>query len=110
MGAAFMVSYARAKSEGLGFTAGTGMASVGVMPREVRLVVLSLGLLLTGVEGTANPFLQLQTIDLPGGTLALPWAGERWLVLALGVITVGATITTIQRIIHVRHQAKQQSI
>ncbi|HEY4632513.1 MAG TPA: CDP-alcohol phosphatidyltransferase family protein, partial [Candidatus Limnocylindrales bacterium] len=48
MGAAFMVSYARAKSEGLGFTEGTGMAAIGVMPREVRLVVLSLGCVLAG--------------------------------------------------------------
>ena len=40
MGAAFMVSYTRAKSEGLGFSAGTGMAAVGVMPREIRLVIL----------------------------------------------------------------------
>ena len=45
MGAAFMVSYTRAKSEGLGFTPGTGMAAVGIMPREVRLVILSLGLI-----------------------------------------------------------------
>ena len=29
MGSAFMVSYARSKSEGLGFTVGTGMAAVG---------------------------------------------------------------------------------
>ena len=48
LGAAFMVSYARAKSEGLGFSAGTGMAAVGIMPREVRLVILSLGLILAG--------------------------------------------------------------
>ena len=40
MGAAFMVSYTRAKSEGLGFTPGTGMAAVGVVPREVRLVIV----------------------------------------------------------------------
>jgi len=45
LGAAFMVSYTRAKSEGLGFSAGTGMAAIGVMPREVRLVILSLGLI-----------------------------------------------------------------
>src|SRR6202008_468551 len=32
MGAAFMVSYTRAKSESLGFTPGNGMASVGVLP------------------------------------------------------------------------------
>src|SRR4029077_4347181 len=56
LGAAFMVSYTRAKSEGLGFTAGTGMAAIGVMPREVRLVILSLGLIVTGA--LAPPILQ----------------------------------------------------
>ena len=54
MGAAFMVSYARAKSEGLGFTAGTGMAAVGVMPREIRLVILSVGLVLAGTGDRAH--------------------------------------------------------
>lgn len=86
MGSAFMVSYARAKSEGLGFTAGTGMAAIGIMPREVRLVILSIGLILA---------------DSPN-IKALEWA--------LGIIAVGATITVIQRIVHVRRQAKQQSI
>jgi phosphatidylglycerophosphate synthase len=106
LGAAFMVSYTRAKSEGLGFTAGTGMAAIGVMPREVRLVILSLGLLLTGIEGTANPLLILNTVSLPGGDIALPWAGERWLVLALAIIAIGSIITVIQRILHVRSQAR----
>lgn len=82
MGAAFMVSYTRAKSEGLGFTAGTRMAAIGVMPREVRLVILSLGLVLTGA--TANL-----------GILAI----------ALAIIAIGATITVIQRILVVRSQA-----
>ena len=106
LGAAFMVSYTRAKSEGLGFSAGTGMASIGVMPHEVRLVILSLGLILTGLEGTANPLLILQTISLPGGDVAVPWAGERWLAGALAIITIGSTITVIQRILYVRSQAK----
>ena len=44
MASAFLVSYARAKSEGLGFSVGTGMAAVGVMPREIRLVILCGGL------------------------------------------------------------------
>jgi len=83
MGAAFMVSYARAKSEGLGFTEGTGMAAVGIMPREVRLVVLSLGLVITGITGS---FLAL--------------------VIALAVITIGSILTVIQRILHVRSQAR----
>ncbi len=82
MGAAFMVSYTRAKSEGLGFTAGTGMAAVGLMPREIRLVILSLGLILAGA--TAN------LVILSG---------------ALGLIALGATLTVIQRIVHVRQQA-----
>ena len=83
LGAAFMVSYTRAKSEGLGFTAGTGMAAVGVMPREIRLVILCLGLVLAGA--TAN-----LTI----------------LVGALLIIAIGSIITVIQRILHVRSQAK----
>src|SRR6187455_3705227 len=40
LGAAVMVSYARAKSDAHGFTAGMGLAAVGVMPREIRLVIL----------------------------------------------------------------------
>ncbi len=83
MGAAFMVSYTRAKSEGLGFTAGTGMAAVGVMPREIRLVILSLGLIVAGA--TTN-------LTILSGALA--------------IIAFGATITVIQRILHVRSQAR----
>lgn len=85
MSAAFMVSYVRAKSEGLGFTTGTGMAAVGLMPREVRLVILSLGLILT---------------DAPN---------IKALEFTLVIIAVGSTITTIQRILHVRNQARQQT-
>ena len=49
MVAAFMVSYTRAKSESLGFTPGTGMAAVGLAPREVRLVILTVGLIAAGL-------------------------------------------------------------
>lgn len=86
MGAAFMVSYARSKSEGLGFTSGTGMAAVGVMPREIRLVILSIGLVLAGTG-----------------------IGLVALTVALAVIAIGATITVIQRILHVRGQAEHQT-
>ena len=99
LGSAVMVSYARSKSEGLGFTEGTGMAAVGIMPREVRLVVLSLGLLLAGLLGTA------ETAAGAGGVAMAP--GFAALFLALGIITVGSTITVIQRIVHVRAQANQ---
>ena len=85
MGAAFMVSYVRAKSEGLGFTAGTGMAAVGIMPREVRLVILAIGLILT--DGP-----NIKAIEF-----------------ALAIIAIGSTITTIQRILHVRAQANREA-
>ena len=48
MASAFMVSYTRAKRESLGFAPGTGMA-VGFAPREVRLVILSIGLVVAGL-------------------------------------------------------------
>jgi CDP-diacylglycerol---glycerol-3-phosphate 3-phosphatidyltransferase len=83
MGSAFMVSYARAKSEGLGFTAGIGMAAVGIMPREIRLVILSLGFVVAGAA-----------------------ANLTLLAIALAIIAIGATLTVIQRILHVRGQAK----
>lgn len=85
LGAAFMVSYTRAKSEGLGFTAGTGMAAVGIMPREVRLVILAIGLILT--DGP-----NIKAIEF-----------------ALAIIAIGSTITTIQRILHVRAQANREA-
>jgi phosphatidylglycerophosphate synthase len=84
MTSAFMVSYARAKSESLGFTPGSGMAAVGLAPREVRIIILTLGLLLGGAAG---------------GTL---------LAAALGLITFLATITTIQRITHVVRQSSSK--
>jgi CDP-diacylglycerol--glycerol-3-phosphate 3-phosphatidyltransferase len=82
MGASIMVSYTRAKSDGLGFSSGMGLAAVGVMPREVRLVIVSIGIVLTGTSL---------------GTTAIEFA--------LGVILVGAVITVIQRILYVRSQA-----
>jgi CDP-diacylglycerol--glycerol-3-phosphate 3-phosphatidyltransferase len=97
MGASFMVSYTRAKSESLGFTPGTGMANVGVAPREVRLVLLTIGLLITGLLGG---------LGLPDElTFGTSWdAGRPELAAALALITILATITTIQRIVHVTRQ------
>ena len=106
MGAAVMVSYTRAKSEGLGFTEGTGMAAVGIMPREVRLVILSVGLVLAGILGTLRE--DTSCAGCAGGGAILP--GVWVLFIALGIITIGSVITVIQRILHVRHQAKSQSI
>jgi CDP-diacylglycerol--glycerol-3-phosphate 3-phosphatidyltransferase len=100
MGSAFLVSYARAKSEGLGFSAGTGMAAVGVMPREIRLVILCGGLVLGGLLGTGA--------DSGGegaGGAADP-VGILVIEGALAIIAIGATITVIQRVLHTRSQAR----
>ena len=85
MAAAFMVSYVRSRAEGLGFSPGKGMAAVGLMPREVRLVILSVGLILA---------------DAPNIKALEP---------TLAIITIGATLTVIQRILHVRAQATRQA-
>lgn len=94
MAAAFMVSYARAKSESLGFTPGSGMAAVGLAPREVRVTILASALVVAGL------------VAEPVGRFVPPW----WFILvgALGLITVLATVTTIQRIVHVYLQAKKE--
>ncbi len=83
MGASIMVSYTRAKSDALGYSSGMGLAAVGIMPREIRLVIISLGIVLTGTS-----------------------IGISAIEFALGIILVGAVITVIQRILHVRSQAK----
>jgi len=101
MGSAVMVSYTRAKSEGLGFTPGSGMAAIGIMPREVRLVILSLGLVLAGLMSTLPDTSSCPTCA-GGGSLT---PGALALFIALGIITAGSTLTVIQRILHVRRQA-----
>jgi len=106
LGSAVLVSYTRSKSEGLGFTKGTGMAAVGIMPREVRLVILSLGLILAGLLGTQPSFVDGES---GAGGMVVP-LGVDALFIALGIITLGATITVIQRILHVRGQARHQAI
>lgn len=104
MGGAFMVSYARARAEGLGFSPGRGMAAVGIMPREVRLVIITMGLVLGGLSGTE---LRLPEGGFTGaGGAAVP-LGILIIEIALAMIAVGAIITVIQRILHVRAQATQ---
>ena len=102
LASAVMVSYTRAKSEGLGFTSGTGMASVGVAPREIRILLLSLGLVGTGALGGLN-------VIYDSGFGGYAWFGvhdgSRVLALALSLIAILATLTTIQRIVHVLNQS-----
>ncbi|HLX36086.1 MAG TPA: CDP-alcohol phosphatidyltransferase family protein [Candidatus Limnocylindrales bacterium] len=85
MAASTLVSYVRAKAESLGFAPGSGLMNVGLAPREVRLVILAVGLAAAGGLGGA--------------------AATTVIAAALAVITTLATITVIQRIVHVRAQA-----
>ncbi len=99
--AAFMVSYTRARAESHGFAPGKGMANVGLAPREVRLVILTLGLVLAGVL----PGLPADT-SAPGAMAYPPNALA--LEAALGLIAVLATITTLQRIVVTLRQASDR--
>jgi len=108
MTSAFMVSYARARGESLGFPSGAGLANVGFAPREVRIVLLTLGLVLAGIFGGVQP-----ACDVGFGGCVPFWErrgdGSFTLGVILLIITILATITTIQRILHVRAQAQAQS-
>lgn len=107
LASAFMVSYVRAKSEGLGFTQGSGMAAIGIMPREVRLIVLTVGLVGAAILGGVMPVEMLG--ENTGLGVSVDATGSFFLLLALGTIALGATITVIQRILHVRSQAIHHS-
>jgi CDP-diacylglycerol--glycerol-3-phosphate 3-phosphatidyltransferase len=94
MSAAFLVSYTRARSESLGFTPGRGMAAIGVAPREVRIVILTVGLAAVHTGGGLH--------ELAGSDGRMP------LAVTLFVIALLATLTVIQRIVHVMNQAREQ--
>jgi phosphatidylglycerophosphate synthase len=104
---AVMVSYARAKSESLGFTSGGRMANVGLAPREVRLAILTVGLLVVGIVGPVGPTNWTCPTDLDCVPHDFFVAGDIVLAATLGLIAILATITTIQRILHVRAQARE---
>ncbi len=97
MVAAFMVSYVRAKSESEGFTPGKGMAAVGLAPREVRIAILTVGLIAAGLlPGFPSD------MDTPGAQ-AYPLSALA-LEAALALIAILGTLTVIQRILHVVRQ------
>ena len=92
---ASVVTYARAKAEVVGLH-----GEVGFAPREVRLVVLSIGLVVCGLTGGV----------LPSGLLPLPppeAGGNLALVVALGLIAGLGAVTVLQRILHVREQSME---
>ena len=83
----FQVSYTRAKAESLRLH-----GEVGIAPRAERLVVLTIGLVLAGLDGG----------------LAQGARGQIWLSLALGVIFATASVTAVQRTWHVRTQLRNE--
>jgi CDP-diacylglycerol---glycerol-3-phosphate 3-phosphatidyltransferase len=76
MASGAVVSYARARAEGLGMT-----ANVGITERADRLVAI---LVATGLDGLGVPYIQ---------------------AFALWVLAVGSTVTIVQRTLAVRRQA-----
>jgi CDP-diacylglycerol--glycerol-3-phosphate 3-phosphatidyltransferase len=102
MAAAFMVSYARAKAESLGFGSGSGLAAVGLAPREVRIVILAIGLLAAGLIPVTPVVCVSAPCQQPLGAGLLVLAGS------LVLIAVLATVTTIQRIVHVARASGPQ--
>ena len=115
MAGSFMVSYTRAKSESLGFSSGTGLASVGLAPREVRIAILAIGLIVTGSIGALSDLDACAVDPVTGVISACRFGPFQWphvtgatvLASTLGLIAVLAIITTIQRVLHVRSQAKE---
>ncbi|MDA8202281.1 MAG: CDP-alcohol phosphatidyltransferase family protein [Chloroflexi bacterium] len=106
MVAAFLVSYTRARAEGLGFG-----GDVGVAPRAERVVIMGVGLIVTGLAGgVATPvglFRPREWVDLPGGARILTTGGQPWLAATLAILFTLSTITVLQRIWHVRAQARR---
>ena len=83
----FQVSYTRAKAESLKLH-----GEVGIAPRAERLVLLTIGLALAGLDGG----------------LASGARGQLWLAGALGIIFAAASITAVQRTWHVRTQLRKE--
>lgn len=78
-----MVSYVRARAEGLGLE-----CKVGFMQRPERVVVTSVGALAAGITGMSVPNGEFDAIII--------------LIVAMGVIAVFANITAFARVAHCR--------
>lgn len=102
MASGYMVSYVRARSESLGFSAGSGMASVGLAPREVRTTILVIGMLGAGLLPAASIISCIAPCPQPLGPI---WA----LIAALGLITVLSVISAFQRILFTYNQSRSQT-
>lgn len=89
---ASVVTYTRAKAEGLGLH-----GEVGFAPRPERLVILSFGLILAGVY-------RVEATTAEPGSVGDGSLGSLVLGIALGLIAALSAITVLQRIFHTRRQ------
>jgi phosphatidylglycerophosphate synthase len=97
MATASVVTYTRARAEAVGLH-----GEVGIAPRPERLVVLALGLVVTGfLGGISAPLVAPTAIDVA----VIGTNGNIALTIALGLIVVTCAITIVQRIVHVQRQA-----
>jgi CDP-diacylglycerol--glycerol-3-phosphate 3-phosphatidyltransferase len=95
---ASVVTYTRAKAEALGLH-----GEVGFAPRPERLVLLSAGLVLSGVFGGVG----LEQCGILQCLEGQHVAANLTLGLALGLITLLSAVTVGQRILHVKRQLDQ---
>ncbi|MFZ0929935.1 MAG: CDP-alcohol phosphatidyltransferase family protein [Syntrophobacteraceae bacterium] len=86
-----MVSYTRARAEGLGEG-----CLVGVFQRGERIILL-------GVAGILNPF-----INLLGADFAFPWATDLPLKGVLVVLAFGTNLTAMWRFLHVLNKLRKK--
>ena len=100
MATASVVTYARARAEAVGLH-----GEVGIAPRPERLVVLAVGLVITGFLGGVAPSCGVATSSTRRDRVC---NGNLALAIALGIITVTCAITIVQRIVHVQRQASHR--
>ena len=86
-----MVSYTRARAEGLG-----ERCLVGFFQRGERIILL-------GVAGILNPF-----ISLFAGFSGSPWATDLGLKGVLVVLAVGTNLTAMWRFLHVLNKLRKK--
>lgn len=91
-----VVTYTRAKAELVGVH-----GEVGFAPREIRLLLLGIGLVVTGLSGGIGA----------SGLLSLPppeASGNFALLSAMTLIALTSAITIVQRLLHVKQQLEDQ--
>ena len=104
---ASVVTYARAKAEVVGLH-----GEVGIAPRSERIVILAVGLILTGLAGGVALAMQRDCSNVLGQCDVPPelrWSmGALVLSASLFLIAALSALTVVQRILHVKRQLEQQ--